>query len=372
MIAKTIFLISPEPWTALAVSKHHYARALCARGHMVIFLDPPQTLGQPMRITPVADCSGLLRVQAPPVMRGLQYLPKVLREQIEARWLAWLERECGMTIDAVWLFENSRFYDMGFAGQRLRIYHQVDVNQNFHIAAAARSADICLCTSDAIARRLRPHARNVVKIDHGYAAATQDTALPPSLEVHFDTLGPHLVYIGSLDIRYLRTDLLDQATALFPHATFHFVGSHSEATSLFQITRSRPNVRWWGQVGSDIIPAILARADVLLLAYDAETFSDQVSNPHKLMQYLGSGRVTLATWTEEYADKMHLLEMVRHYDDFLPRLGHLLANLNRLNTPAKMAARIAFAQAQSYPRQLDRIEAALAQSGHSLKQTRTP
>jgi hypothetical protein len=297
----------------------------------------------------------------------------MLRQRIEARWLARLEREFGTAIEVVWLFENSRFYDMGFAGPRIRIYHQVDVNQDFHSAAAARSADICLCTSDAIARRLQPHARHVVKIDHGYAAATNGPALPPELEVHFDRPGPQLVYIGSFDRRYLRNDLLAQATEQFSSATFHFVGSHSDAAPLFQATHDRSNVRWWGHVASDLIPAILARCDVLLLAYQAETSldQDQQSNPHKLMQYLGSGRVTVATWTDEYKDKTHLLEMVRDGGDFLPRLGETLVDLDRLNAPKRMAARIAFARDHSYPKQLDRIETALAKSGLSLTKIST-
>ena len=372
MSLKTILLISPEPWTALAVSKHHYARTLCARGHQVLFLDPPTQTGQPMRITPVSDQPGLYLVQAPPVMRGLRHMPKWLREKLEARWLAQLERACGTTIDVVWLFENSRFYDMGFSGSRLHIYHQVDVNQDFHTAAAARSADVCFCTSDAIARRLRPHARHVIKIDHGYAEAAQDPVLPPALKGHFDRTGPHLVYIGSLDIRYLRNDLLIRATTLFPDATFHFVGSHSGTTPLFKIACNRPNVRWWGQVASDLIPAILARSDVLLLAYDAEKSPDQLSNPHKLMQYLGSGKVIVATWTEEYQDKRHLLKMVRNGEEFLPCLGETLVDLDRMNAPDRMAARIDFARAHSYPKQLERIEAALEQLGLSLKKTSTP
>ena len=132
------------------------------------------------------------------------------------------------------------------------------------------------------------------------------------------------------------------------------------------------HVRWWGHVASDLIPAILARSDVLLLAYDAETSPDQLSNPHKLMQYMGSGRVIVATWTEEYADKTHLLEMVRHGYDFLPRLSDTLADLDRLNAPNRMAARAAFARAHSYPNQLDRIETALAQLNLSLKKTSKP
>ncbi len=368
---KTILMISPEPWTTLAVSKHHYARALCACGHHVLFLNPPRTSGDGLAINPVPDQPGLFTVDAPPVMYGLRHMPRWLRVRLETQWLERLEGKFGTVIDTVWLFENSRFYDMDFAGDRLRIYHQVDVNQDFHIAAAASSAHICICTSEAIARRLRAHARHVVKIDHGYAEPPSNIRLPADMKARFNRSGPHLVYIGNLDIRYLRADLLQQAVTQFSGAVFHFVGSYSEATPLFQATRDLLNVIWWGAIDSSLIPEVLTHADVLLLAYDSENWPDQLSNPHKLMQYLGSGKVTVATWTQEYADKRHLLEMVTQSTDFVTHLGSTLANLAQLNSPKKVAERIAFARGHSYSRQLVQIEAALAQIDRSLNGTET-
>ena len=67
----------------------------------------------------------------------------------------------------VWLFENSRFFDLAFAGERLKIYHQVDLNQNFNPKTAAATADICFCSSDRIKERILPFNALVHKIHHG-------------------------------------------------------------------------------------------------------------------------------------------------------------------------------------------------------------
>ncbi len=133
----TILIISPEPWEGHFVSKHHYACELARRGHRVLFYGPPEAMGT-MRLEPVTDAHGdLLVLRAPRVAQGLRFLPSPLRRALEARWLGKVEQLAGARIDVVWNFENSRFFDMNFAGKRLTIYQQVDLDQAFHPAKAA-------------------------------------------------------------------------------------------------------------------------------------------------------------------------------------------------------------------------------------------
>ncbi len=72
-----ILIISPEPWDAHFVSKHHYACELARRGHQVLFCGPPEARG-PIRLEPVTDAPGDLHVvRAPRVARGLRFMPSV-------------------------------------------------------------------------------------------------------------------------------------------------------------------------------------------------------------------------------------------------------------------------------------------------------
>ena len=123
----------------------------------------------------------------------------------------------------------------------------------------------------------------------------------------------------------------------------------------------------WGRIDSDLIPEVLNRADVLLVTYDSDQWLEEVSNPHKFMQYLGCGKVIVATRTTEYDDKHHLLEMVDHPSDYISRLEQVLADLPQYNHPRKIAERKSHAQDHSYDRQLERISKALAEAGLSLE-----
>ncbi len=357
-------IISPEPWNAHAVSKHHYAITLAARGSRVWFLDPPDERIEGIRIDPVPGHPGVHVVAAPRVARGLRFLPGLLRRRLEARWLARLEREAGEKFDSVWLFENSRFYDLRFAGDRLKIYHQVDLNQSFHPQTAAATADICFCTTDFIRARLAGHNPRVYKIHHGLAPGFLDEpagasgASVPALSLeqraHFDGRGPHAVYIGNLDMAYLDADLLAETARRFPGIPFHFVGGYREDGRLRRLAADLPNVIWWGKVDAGLIPAILERADVLLVTYQARHWRDQAS-PHKFMEYLGSGKAIVATYTDEYKDKRDLLEMVDNPADFAAAFERVVSKLAHYNSPPLLAARSAFARAHTYDRQLDSI-----------------
>ena len=66
---------------------------------------------------------------------------------------------------------------MKFAGDRLKIYHQVDLNQNFHVREAAHRADICFCTTDFIKRDIIPYNDKVYKIHHGVTLSNQTILL---------------------------------------------------------------------------------------------------------------------------------------------------------------------------------------------------
>lgn len=350
-----ILLISPEPWNGHSVSKHHYAVELARRGHDVLFYGPPSPSG-PMVIEPVERDGVRLRVvRAGRVAPGLRWFPARLRRGIEALWLKKLERKAGCRVGVVWLFENSRFFDLRFAGQRLKIYHQVDLNQDFHAVTAAATADICFCTSNFIRERLLPHQPLVFKIHHGTAQSQASLALSEEQQGRLDHPGAQAAYIGNLDMAYLDAELLAQAIRALPEVRFHLVGGYTQAARLWQLAGSLPNAVWWGKLRSELIPPVLARVDVLLVTYQAARWRDQLSSPHKFMEYLASGKTIVATYTDEYKDKRHLLEMVEDVKDYLPTLGRVLGNLEHYNSPTRMTERVLFAQQHTYEKQVAKI-----------------
>lgn len=318
----------------------------------MVFLDPPSN--QRMLIVGPSGVHANLQVaQGPVVARGLRFYPPWLRRLLERRWLSRLEHVWGRRIDIIWSFENSRFFDLRFAANRIKIYHQVDFNQDFHVRTAARTADVCFCTTDFIQRRLASHNSHVFKIHHG----TADFALTrPALAMQHNSLaydGPQAAYIGNLDIRYLDIDLLAEVVCRNPTVRFHFIGSYSKDGGLWRRCGDLQNVVWWGRVDSQMIPSVIALCDVLLCVYRADEYREQLASPHKFMEYFASGKTVVATYTDEYKDKRHLVEMASEGESFLAVFDRVISNLSEYNGDARRAARIAFAAENSYDKQVD-------------------
>jgi len=293
-------------------------------------------------------------------------MPGSLRRWLEHRWLRRLELLAGCRIEVIWLFENSRFFDLRFARSRLKIYHQVDLNQNLHPVIAAQTADICFCTSELIRQRLLPHNSRSYFVQHG-----TNFSKPASLDQYQQAClcgsQSKAAYVGNLNIPYLDRVVLMTVVRKHPDVQFHLIGSFDPYSDFYQSLSQEKNVIWWGQVRSAAIPTILKHMDILLLCY-SQAFRQQVSNPHKLMEYLASGRTVVATYTEEYSQHSdHLVMCDPGGNSSFPDLfAEVLSQLNMYNSPEKMSARLAFAENHTYPRQLRRIQNLLSYHGFSL------
>jgi hypothetical protein len=361
-----ILLISPEAWDAHEVSKHHYACTLARQGHRVLFLDPPEP-GRQLTLDPIPEHPGVVRVRGPRVAPGLQRMPGALRRWLEHRWLHRLERLAGCLIEVIWLFENSRFFDLRFAGSRLKIYHQVDLNQDFHPAIAAQTADICFCTSELIRQRLLPQNTRSYSLQHGVSPVNVPVELSQAQRQRFSDSQTHVMYVGNLEMAYIDCELLALIVRKHPEVVFHFVGGYSQQGQLRRQIENQPGVHWWGKVSSALIPVLLKQADVLMVCYQENHHRDQ-SNPHKMMEYLASGRIVVATYTEEYTQHRDLLAMSASGSNagYVELFATVLTQLCSYNSPDRIAARRAFAEDHTYPRQLERIQALLLQHGFSL------
>lgn len=362
LTGKNYLVISPESWENHTVSKHHYAMELASENNnRVYFLNPPSSSYRSIDVKVAEGYDNLWVVNAPKVYSGLRFFPNQIRRYIEYRWLTRFEKKLNVSIDIVWLFENSRFFDMSFARNKLKIYHQVDLNQDFHVETAATSADMCFCTTDFIKERLEIYNSKVFKIHHGFSGRnlmsplTRQQANFFSSDSGVDTI--HVIYIGNLDIQYLDTDILQELVRKKRRQKllFHLIGSYNLRGSLFQALGKEKNTCWWGNVDSSIIPSILQTADLLLVVYKADNFKEQLASPHKFMEYFSSGKCIVSTYTDEYKDKRHLLEMVDDNDEYIERFEYAIENLKAVNSTERMQERVLFSQKHTYQKQLAAI-----------------
>lgn len=361
-----ILIISPEGWNEHFVSKHHYAVELSRRGNDVIFFGPP-TKSTCLLVENVSfDNVSIFLLKSGRVARLLRFYPLFVRRFLEKCWLKKVEELIGGRVDVVWLFENSRFYDLGFAEDRLKIYHQVDLNQNFYPAVAARTADICFCTSNVILNRLLKFNSRSFKIHHGCPSIVGFNELSRDQLKKFDCGRQQVALIGNMEIPYLDFDLICSVVKGYPRVLFHFVGGFREDGVLRSKLLDCANLVWWGKVQASHIPLILQHIDVVMVAYKAALYRDQVSSPHKFMEYFSSGKVIVSTYTDEYKDKLDLVEMLNNDEDFFNHLGLVLSNLSFYNSDSMQNLRKNFASNNSYSNQLSKIKDHLNGEGLNL------
>jgi len=352
----TILLISPEKWQWQFVSKHHYAITLANRGEKVYFLNPPNSNLNTIEISST-EYKNIYEIDAPEVLKGIRFLPKFMRVLILKKWLKQLEDKIEERFSTVWLFESFRFYDMDFAEDRLKIYHQVDSNQDAHTKEASKSADICFCVTNFIKQDIEPFNKNVHKISHGLQIQKVSTTLSIDRLNRINRNKINATFIGNFDAYDIDIEIFNQLTHQFPEIAFHFVGSYREEGQLYQLCKKRDNIDWWGRVESNLIPLILERMDINLVVYDSKKYLEQTANSHKILEYLASGKVIVATYTDEYKDKRHLMEMSQNNDnlDFIHIFEKVSTNLSLYNAKEKTEKRLVFAQNHTYEKQLLKI-----------------
>ena len=358
---KHILLISPEPWSHIFVSKHHYALSLSRAGNFVYFLNPP---AQEMGISGT-EFPDLYVVSYRKFVKGLRFFPGWFQRLAMRIKFTQIQSMCNVKFDVVWSFDNSVFFDFSFLPTNvLKICHVVDLNQNFQIKKAASTASFCFCTTERIRQRVLQFNARVTKINHG-------CNLPPETDANSwsSSERPTALYAGNMRMPFIDWMVLKELVSAHPEVDFLFLGPDdgvSRASALMEAAKEAvlgsPNVRTIGKVGHESLQYYYRQADLLLIAYQEEFHQDQ-ANPHKMMEYLGSGRMVVCTFTEEFVDvsEAGLILMSRRNADFLRFFDLALKNFQFWNSDALRMARQRFALENTYEMQIARIEKIICQ-----------
>lgn len=349
LTGKTILLVSPEPWNHIFVSKHHYAVHLSRRGNKVYFLGPP---GDKSSVE-ATIFENVFNVTYKGFSRGLRFFPAQVRRKIIARTYGELTALCKTDFDVVWSFDNSVFFDLSaLPATALKISHIVDYNQDFQTKRAASTADFCFCTSDVILNRLSRYSAKVHKINHGYNVPER---LADNVRGGLSAKTTAL-YAGNLSIPYIDWTLLSKCINNHPEVHFLFVGPVDEYSREMTRLAAQQNVTFVGRVSGEELAGYYHGVDVLLVAYKEQFQDDQTTNPHKMMEYLGSGKVIVATRTGEYEGLSPMIMMSEFNSSWPHILSEVIGNLEYYNSEEIRNQRISFAMNNTYDIQINRIE----------------
>ncbi|WP_340153600.1 hypothetical protein [uncultured Marivirga sp.] len=348
---KNIILISPEPWNHIFVSKHHYATHLAKRGNKVFFLNPPSKSLQ----IEETNIENLYSVHYNGFVKGLRFFPRILRNYLLRKKFEQLQKVCNTEFDIVWSFDNSVFFDFSALPKKaFCISHTVDLNQDFEFEKAAQSADLCLGVSQAIVDKQKQFNGRSFFINHGYnqsaAQFNEDLVLPGKQSIK-------AFYAGNLNIRYLDWELIQTSIEEFPQVDFIFAGPWDEGAQKTDII-AKHNFHYIGVLAAKDLRSFYEISDLLLITYKYALYPEQLSNSHKMMEYLGSGKMILATWTKEYESlaEEDLIKMAKNTEEFLILFQEVIADLDKWNSKHKSGVRVKIAAKNSYINQLRKIE----------------
>jgi len=361
---KNILIISPENWGKNFVSKHHYAFELSQRSNNIYFLNRPSKNN---KITPIND--NLNVIDYKPRFRGLRRLPQFISAIFTKLEIKSIEKRCDIKFDIIWNFDSSRFFNLSLIKDKFKIAHLVDLTEYFERPLLCKSSDICLCTSEYIKKEMEPYNQATYNIGHGVITETKPLQNKDLKEINkFKSNFKCIVgYVGNLTSSYIDWSLLYDLVKRFTDVGFIFIGSTKSSNISLGLRNTKleeamklKNVFFTGEKDSlEIIPW-LKNMDVLLLIYKADSFKEQLANPHKVLEYLKSGKVIIATWTEEYINNQEILEMCETHTELINKFEDVIANLTFYNAVEKQKIRIQFAERSTYKNKINQIEKLLS------------
>lgn len=358
MKSKTIILISPEPWSHIHVSKHHYAILLSKQGNKVFFLNPPS------KKTEVKSTryENLLEVNYTGFVKGLRFVPPFVQRFLMKVKFNKIQQIVSKQIDVVWSFDNSVFFDFEALPKGvLKISHIVDLNQDFQFNRAAKTANICFGTTQMIVDKLKLQNPNSFFIHHGLQEVIEpkgnsEVQLPGSQVLK-------ALYLGNLAMKYLDWEILLEGALKNPEIDFVFIGSNKEVfdtaiNPMHTFKRQMdelPNVFFCNQIPSDMIFHYISAANLLLIAYQENHHQDQ-ANPHKMMEYLASGKPIVCTHTSEYSSLKDCVAMSENNGEWSGVLADVCKHISYWSSEELLNKRKSYALEHTYERQLERIK----------------
>lgn len=353
---KTILIISPEAWSHIFVSKHHYAQEL-AKQNRVVFLNPPIT----DKIIS-AKHGDVTVVDYYSFVKGYRFLPKIIRKALLKRFVLQLEKKLRLTFDMIWSFDNSVFFDLDAFPEKLTISHIVDINQDFNTAQASGSADICLGVVDAITQRHLQFNKNAFTLAHGVNIDT------PTDKIKIELPGKNqikAVYVGNMSMPFIDWNILAELAKInTDKVDFILIGSdHELANKNHPEVYGLENVYQIQKIAATEVLNYLTAADILLLLYSPEFYMNYAS-PHKFLEYLLSGKVIASMYIAEYAQlaKEELILMVNEDFSMQEIFAKAVEENERLNDQNLILKRKNFAKARSYEKRVEQVHKLLIEN----------
>jgi len=360
---KTIFVLSPQSWDSLWISKHHYAIELAELKNEVYFFNPP-THDRKFKVKTEKhkDIKHLNLVEFSfPFPHILRHKARFFYLLLVRRLMSTLIKRIGKQIDLIWDFDINNVFFKGKLNRTVdawRIFHPVDFNRLHNYRGA--EPDILISVSNEI-------------IDHYAYLKVPKKNLGHSVSPYFDIEvkqkpelkdGIDLGFAANFNKAFIDWVSIYQMSKRFKQLNIHLFGPNDDMKIASFLSSAEekeflnsPNVIFEGSIPKKDLPNRLAEMDGLFMFYDYEKNYNKNSNSHKILEYMLTSKPILSDYLSFYSDKTHLIYMAQGADveDKLKATKEFMDQLNELNAPDLIKERKNYASQFTYKSQIERV-----------------
>ena len=371
---KNILLISPQKWGKMHVSKHHYAIELSKRGNKVFYLAPPSSKNKTQFLKEYPNLSiiehklffpGIIRFHLRPIFNFLMqiHVKRLLKKLPD--------------IDIVWCFESNLYSNLNWFGAKTKIYHPVDpVNKKQ--ADIGNSADIIFSVSEKILESFEHINKPKHFINHALAPHFEKTAQTALKKFKDYRPGKpvKIGYVGNLTRPIIDREAFLSFVKAPLNTEFHIWGPYEqknnnlegddgkEVTDFINELKERPNVKLLGSRLPAVLATEIQEPDLFFLTYKSVEGLSDLSNAHKIIEYLSTGKVIVANHLSTYEGYKDLIVMPDKGEEKnrLELFEKTVKEIRFYNSEKLFEERIQLALDNSIRNQLNRISELLPKS----------
>lgn len=365
---KVVVILTPQPWSSMYISKHHYALELAYQGSLVYYVNPVlDGFDLSMQIEAHPEISNLFIVQYHSIA---PYWTK-----FKARWLFnpvlhWqvrrLRRRIGRSIDVVWDFDCGNVYqDFKPFGAKLNIYHPVD--QAMTPLPETKQPDVIFSVSHDILFFYKEANAPKHFINHGLGGAFLDLAQKNKERldagwIYQPSKPVKASYVGNLMIPFIDKDSILRVIERLPEVRFHFYGPYSLDASrhgraqvnFIRSLQQATNVCLHGMVPQRELPALVNDSDLFFVKYQKGA-SYNGDNSHKILEYLSTGKMVVSNGLNVYLNNsLFIKEDVS--DIWIARFTEVIGRLGDVNSVNYQISRIELTLSCTYGYCIEKIK----------------
>jgi glycosyltransferase involved in cell wall biosynthesis len=394
LLNETIICMAPDPWTGLWRNRHQIMTRL-ALHNTVLYVEPRLYLWETLRrfrqgrLRP----DDLRKPLAQHYRDGLwvyhdpYHAPFSGRRSggpVTARWRQKAMRDTLMSLNAgrpiLWLLRPYQTDQIGTLNEKLVVYHVTDEYSAFPTvtdpasfrekeAALMRRADLVIVTSAALLESHQPFNKHTYLVPNAvdFQSYQQHLVDPPPARLGNgqDTINrPRIGYAGALNEK-VDYHLLAQVAQMRPDWQLVLIGNldlYSQPDKADAL-QGLPNVHWLGRLPLAQLPAAISSLDVCLMPYERNAWTANIDSL-KLYEYMACGKPVVSTDIPAARQFSELVGIATSPEDFVTHIDAALAT----DTPAKVAARMQVASANTWENRVQRIGALLAEALNRRKE----